>query len=1015
MSRELLKSLPVEVLQQLPKGIGNDPAALREALNKLPVETLRSINSKKETLTPDQQVEGSVRSFLSDATGGLSEYVAAGLDALSIPQTREARDKAAKEGVAETMGRQYRESIDRGKDLKEKIPDGNEGLETLIRSGLEVPSFGISEPLISGTKAAFKTLFSGGGLADNFRADRAQREASQEKLPFIDMPAQVGGMFAAPTGIIRRLVGGAMAAKAPQIAEKVVENAPVVAEAAVAAKNGASVLSRAGREVGAIAKEGLKAGVDVAEQAAGRNLFLKSAGFVGEDEAGVADSAEDAAMIGGGIRSVGTGFKAIGKAGKYILPVFLSGGSKSFGSKDISYYLANFDRLKGVSKDPKLAEVVEDIGGAVQRIRDDFNAAVIDEKSAKEAVKALEEQIKVNRWDQKAEVKELLKEAQSKLAVDFAENKAQTRAFSRALPREAVGDVEQAVLSARQAVVEAHKKKMEILAASKSPINIEGLTGTIDEAAAALNVGAGGKKWRVYAEGQDHQRRLVGTFSSKDEAKAFIAKEDEILQEAYEAGKPGPGAFREGDVTSIASVTDKKGVGAFGKEAQAAQSRLVGYKKTLEKLQKKYGKEIPPDEAYKLVNQIDKDTEYFTSLTGFKDTADATMSRVRGDLQSRIVKRVEGYGDALEANREAGRFLDEVSQYFDSKERIYSTLGNITSPEKRLAADVLVRLGERTGKDFGKVLQAAAAAAEEAASPRAQAEMKAALAVEHGIPDLMSRLDEFQNPHQQARILRQQVEASPEYAALVAAQNERNQLQQMDDLFRGFTDMTIENKVKAVMDGKQSVRKYMQALGTLSDKDFVQALDDLGVLARFDKTAINGSRRVNLFAVLGYAAASNANPAKKANIAALSTTAAAFLDTYGPRMTRGILDAVGNIRGLVTADKIAKLPLPEAVKRDLISQFARAMYFGTDASFEPNVTVTPETAMMLKQEVRNSDGMSKADKAQAITEINRKGTFSGVNKLLMGGRPVPKEAPAPQPIEQSISLEELSKRLQGAQ
>lgn len=958
MPENLLRSLPVEVLKQLPDGVGKDPAKLREALKSLPLETLQGIGkdrapAENEPLSTEDQVRAAAPEVWKAALGPAgalvpTDKILAGMEAFSGAA---GPDSDPKLSLIENLKKRYNDSIDHGKEIAKKVSP-EEAKSVLLRGGAEGISLGLSEPLVSGTKAAIKTLTDGGDFKGNYKADVDEREALKKKLPVVDMASQAVGALSLPVGLTRKAAATALEGAAPGVAK-------VLTEGVAPLEKGSGFLANVANEGAAIATEGGKGALDVAEQAAVRKAALGAGGFK-ENDPGLAESAETGAKVAGGLRAAGTVFKGASAVGKVILPVFFGGGGRQFNKADIEYYLSNFDRLKG--KEPKIGEVSDAIGESVNKIRDDFNNAKIDESQAKEAVKAVEEQIKIAHADDKLALRDQVRDLKAQLNTDFQEAQAGQRAFAKELPRGMAEDVEHSVKQARQAVVDAHVEKMGILQNSKDPVSLAGLTDTIENAAGALNVG-----------------------------------------------------------------NDK--IGPLGAEAKAAQNKLLDYRRTLGELQRQFGDEIPAREAYKLVNQIDKDTEYFSGLTGFKDTADATMARVRGDLQSRIVDAVPGYGEALDKNREAGRFLDQVTNHFDTPENIFSTLNNIHSDNKYIARGVLHQLGERTGKDFGSVIDQATAASERASSPAARAAMKQQMAREVGLPDLEAQIE--RNPIRAAAMIRDEVQNTPQFGVLQQATAERQQAEQLDKMFAGFTDMSIENKVRAVMNGKEAVKRQMSALSALSDQDFETMIRDLEVLGKFNKTAINGSRRVNAFTIMGYSAMNNSDASKRFAITSAAAAAAMMFDQYGPKMARGILDGIGNIQGMVTADKIEALSLPENVKQDLVKQFSEAMFAlpantkgdllqqGSRASFygskmfSPTTQLSPQEVPLVKAEIQNSKSMSNSDKALSITDINRTGQFKDVKKLLLGNRPTP--APVKEQLPPELSLEQLTRRLKGGE
>lgn len=994
MNKELLKLLPIETLKSLP---ANDPAALKAALKQLPLETLRGIADQTQPERPDlkDQTKGAVRSGLATLTAGISEPVVAAMDALAIP-TKEEREKYPTNSFSDFIGnikRKYDESISRGETLQEKVPL-SETTGTAVRSALSPITFGASEPVISAAKAGYETLTQDGSksFGENFDADVAQRNEMRKKYPVIDTGSQVAGMLVNPEQMVMNKVGGAMAKAAVSKGYMSAEQAVRLFSGPTKAATG--FVGKALQEGEAIVRSGAKLATDVGIQSAGRNLTLKPAGFVGEEEPSVGEAMKSGFKFGAGLRGAGTAAKVLGGAGSYGLGI-LTGAKK----KDIDYYLANFDRLKG--KEADIGKVHDDIMDSVQRIRDDFNARVLDETEAKKVVSALEDQLKSVHVDRRVELRNEFAEVKKALDLEFAESKANMKNFQRYIPQAMYKQVEESVGEAKKAVVDAHIEKLDILKKSPQKVNLDGLDSVIDEALGELNVVS----------------KKQGAFGK--EAQAAQGKLEDYREFLLRLKKSATGE-------ELKTVVEHTGKGAkihvVPKGAPASAPRLGSFKSMdeakafmAEHAEKTKG--IPASEAWKLVKQADNDVAYFSSLTHFKDTADATLSRFRGELQDRIKQAVPGYAEAVEKNMEAGRFLDKLTTHFDKPEQIFASLQNIGAPEKYLVREALLELGERRGKNFMPLIEEAQKATEVAMSPKALQAMKDELPQNVNLKAIQDELEFYKNPSRVRESIQGAVEQSPEFAQLQKVKDARNQAEQLDEIFSGFTDLSIENKVKAVINGKEALRRRLQSLSTLSDKDFVQAVEDLGVLANFNKTAIQGSRRVNMFAVMGYSAASNADPLKRGGIVGLAALAASFLDVYGPKIARKTLDAVGNIKGMVTADKIAALPLPEHLKNDLVHQFGRALYYREDGNLRPQVSLTPEQASLVKNEISLSKSLTKAEKARNISAINKTGEVPDLNKLLMGNRPIPQgeDDPSEAPTQVAPDIKSVSSRSKSLQ
>jgi hypothetical protein len=121
----------------------------------------------------------------------------------------------------------------------------------------------------------------------------------------------------------------------------------------------------------------------------------------------------------------------------------------------------------------------------------------------------------------------------------------------------------------------------------------------------------------------------------------------------------------------------------------------------------------------------------------------------------------------------------------------------------------------------------------------------------------------------------------------------------------------IGNKISGNQD---KIKAYFGKISELSDTDFIELANNLRVKSAFDKTAINGSRNVNLyqsmfgsFGTPGQAGAGLGLIFGGAPGTIIGAGIGLMMDSYGPAITRSILRQFSKIRGPVMPSKVYEI------------------------------------------------------------------------------------------------------------
>jgi hypothetical protein len=919
---------------------------LRSELAKLPVDQLAAVRDqlKAHAATDDSpaveggnRYEGMIRSLVRQQTLGLSEPVVSGVKAAAetIKDSSPLGENMGK--MVRRLGKNYDQERDLGNAYSKKY-NADDLTETAGRSALETASFGVSEPVVSGYNAAVKTalepLTGNGSFSDaldrlkqNYSQDVRGREKMKDNFRDVDIASQVAGAFFQPSGMLRKGAAGALERYAPELTEK------TAAAVTKYFEENPNIWKTMLRETGKVIGGGAKAAADVGEAQAIRNEALSRTGFEDPDQQeNPIAAATGAFKFGAGVAAVPPAMKVLGKAGKLGIHTFLGPDEQS-----IDYYLANIERLR--NENPTVAKLADEVNGAVDKIKTDFQNKVTTRDKAQEAVDQLQTLLEQNHYLEHKAIRNELEQAKKELALAFGEEKAGLDSFKRSLPQRHFEEVSDSVEQVRNQARQSKQIALGVLAQSKEKIPL---------------------------------------------GKTVVELEDGTQQEL-------PGIMDQ--LKAIRSSYNIKGNDtALGQQARAAQARIDDYMAQIQKM----GPNVSASKLRGMVDQLDDDIQAIGSITGIASKPDATLMALRANLDQRLAV-VPGWSEAIGMARDSAQALGRVSQHIKQPGDIVSFLRNVGDDHNFLHRDVLHELGQRTGKDFTGITDDAQQALAISRSPRAMDEIKQGLPEAQRVRDVQTRLDDVKDPYKTADRMQAEMQNSDKWLKLQQAEKEVNDAQHAADMFKNWNTLNIDNKLKTMMNGKEALKAQLGVLGQMSDKDFVQSLDDLRTMLQFNGTYKIGSRNVNLWGTIG-AASSTGNP--EARRIMLGVVGGALADNYGPRMARQVLNLVADIKGVVTIDKIEELDLPDFVKNDLANQFAKAVYYGANSP-KPNVTLDPQSAVLVRQEIQRSKSLSNIEKARQLSNLNKYGQVD-TTKVLLGGR---EQAPLVGPDQEPNQLD----------
>ena len=826
---------------------------------------------------------------------------------------------------------------------------GMDKAEGVVRSLAEGATVGLSEPVISGMKAAeahirqaiqqstspedfFKKVTDMDRLREAYRADVGGRRRFEAENPGTATAAELTGAIAPAILTMGASAPETLAGKAAQVAaapgeainlagkgakalirqvpyaEKILEAPGVVGSAARVAEAGASGAAQA------VAAEGAKR---IAQEPTG---FIRPEDNVPD----MTDVATTGALFGGGLKAIP---EAVGQGVR-----LAKGAARVFtgvGEDAIDAYLARPDAIKNAKT---VAEIKTEVDDVIAKMRDDVDNAKLNHEQAKDALKAAEEK-----------VDDLVRE--NKFVVN--QNKA---------------DIRQQFRNAKANLDLAFKEAASEAKSARIPIQTDDVLDSVEKVKSQVN---------------------------------------DLSQESYKILGLHKGKFKLTGVTRQMSAlqNDLKVDGELlSSDAEAAFNVLNNWKEKLRAIETRNKNGVPAEQVKRIIQELDSDLRSASDkLAGsYSDKTHNSLMGVRRLLDSKIKTQVPGYAEVMEETAKMNQLRADFSKMFGKREAVASKLQRLDSPGAEFERGKLQELGEITGKDFKTPLEEYVALKARMRTPIAQEQVRRGLPEYGEYVDAVAQNARASRPEFGQSLIEKARTASPE---AIAARKAGTAFQTAEEAlasskgalepFKRISPANSESVIRQLLGDpskKIELRRLVSSLGQASDQDFVQMINDLRVREGFDKGFRNGSSNVNLWAtiagVLGFVAG---DPTMGGASAGAGAAFGKIMDVYGPTVTRRVLDGIVMMRGIPTVQKINSVfaDLPPELREKLKSDLVRMVTIGQSSG---SVVITPEQRAELAQDFQDSEHMNSLEKARAITDMNSKGTVDSqiMQRLMIG-------------------------------
>lgn len=673
-----------------------------------------------------------------------------------------------------------------------------------VRSALEGQTAGISEPIISGGKAAYKSYMAGTPFKQEYAADIEQRKREKGEHPYQDVAAQVaGGLIPTPINVGAKLAAGA----------KGLIGAGKTA-LGIGGTVGKGLLSRV---AGAGAEAALESGITSAGYETVKQLAQKPTGF---EEGNSLEKIKQAGLLGAGFGGVvGAGIQSskeaarlVGEGGKKLLKTYFGGVPVQL----IDKYLENPQALRTAKNAEEVKMMIDE---SIDKIMSDLNSKNLAVKDAKDVLKTTRDQMYQTFKEQNMDAREAVRMANQSL------KEAQQKAVLGAAQ-----DLQQDILSLRKQVTEGSSGAFDILDKADIKMKSASLVKSL--------------------------KKEIKSHSIAGEIPPELAKSTAGLQEFV--------------------------------------SRLP--------------EEVSGPEIKKLLQYVQRSTDYARSGTEFTGNADEVFQNFARGIRNNLNKKSPQYAKEMEKVAANTRLLRDLSPFGDMNAAV-SKLSTIGTAKNVAERDALKRLGEITGRNYIDAIE-------------------------------QTRLSEFKDvktAEQMTDYLRrkgllnleekigQTKEAEKAQMAEQALREAEEKYEPIKGLLPGPTGSKIQGKMRQIGGPRENIetRKQFEALSRLSDKDFMTEIENMRFKEAFMQPRAQGSASTNVWGMMGGSAGLLlGGPMGAAAGGGTGTAIGKYMDHFGPEITKKVLDAVLFMKNNPSVQRIQALNLPDKVKAELIKDFA---------------------------------------------------------------------------------------------
>jgi hypothetical protein len=362
------------------------------------------------------------------------------------------------------------------------------------------------------------------------------------------------------------------------------------------------------------------------------------------------------------------------------------------------------------------------------------------------------------------------------------------------------------------------------------------------------------------------------------------------------------------------------GVKAIGQTSKAAIKELEKIRDDIREIPNK-NKMISFPHVKQILESLDKDINYAIHNNQFSEAFDGAAARIRNRIDTTLKNKVPDYKYLMEVQAKETGLLKNLNKTYSGRGQSMSKLKSVLSPQNAEQAAMLEELGLSTGRDYKKVLGQKKAAFSTLSTETGKQSLKKGLPESKEVRDLEFKYSQSGRNKFKNNIVESATQGkNKEYQEAVRSFDEAKKA------FDGFSNIEKKGSTETVNSYVRSMgdkhKRLFQKLSGLSNKDFIDILDDISLKESFQKNQTRGSKRVNLFSIisgsLGFIAKGSPEAAAAGTL--IGAPLGAMVDKFGAPTAKAMLRFMGNLSETPTAKLIKNSGLPNEAKDYLIDQ-----------------------------------------------------------------------------------------------
>lgn len=382
---------------------------------------------------------------------------------------------------------------------------------------------------------------------------------------------------------------------------------------------------------------------------------------------------------------------------------------------------------------------------------------------------------------------------------------------------------------------------------------------------------------------------------------------------------------------------------------------------------------IKPESAKRIVQSIDKETVYNPAVGAFDETKNNALKQVRRFIDQNLKTKSPEYAAKMDEVASDLDLLDQAVKSAGTREKAIGRLSNIESERNADVRELLKKVGSATGRNLSAPIDEYMSAVSKQ-TPEFQESLKKSLP-EYSqyrraeMQQLAAQRPEFN------KMAFQSFERSP--VARQAAGAEKLLESASEQVQR---QQNVLNLARASFNPRnKEIAPFISQLTQLGEDDLAQTINYLRASMPFERTNKQGSANTLFWGIMGMMSGGGLAGA------GVGAAIGKYLDTYGPKTVKQILNGVISIQGMPTIRKIDKFmsDIPPQAREELKQDLIRAVGMNQDEG----IVVIPESDRMALSEDIKASKFSNIQKAKMMNSLNKDGAVkqNELSKLAVEG------------------------------